>query len=133
PTDKRNCPTWGHEASKAAGDNQASYHRPPFILCPFMPLPILYSFRRCPYAIRARLALAHAGIACELREVNLRAKPAALLQASAKGTVPVLVTEEGVLEQSLEIMLWALRRNDPDGWLAPTAGNEAQMLALVND
>ncbi|MEG2629986.1 MAG: glutathione S-transferase N-terminal domain-containing protein, partial [Comamonas sp.] len=98
-----------------------------------MPLPVLYSFRRCPYAIRARLALAHAGIACELREVNLRAKPAALLQASPKGTVPVLVNADGVIEQSLEIMLWALRQNDPDGWLAPTEGSEAEMLALIND
>ena len=98
-----------------------------------MPLPVLYSFRRCPYAIRARLALAHSGIACELREVNLRAKPEALLQASPKGTVPVLVTADGVIEQSLEIMLWALRQNDPDGWLAPTAGSEAEMLALIAD
>jgi len=98
-----------------------------------MPLPVLYSFRRCPYAIRARLALAHAGIACELREVNLRAKPEALLRASPKGTVPVLVTTDGVLEQSLEIMLWALRQNDPDGWLAPTEGGEADMLELIND
>jgi glutathione S-transferase len=54
-------------------------------------LPVLYSFRRCPYAIRARLALAHAGLACELREINLRNKPQALLDASPKGTVPVLV------------------------------------------
>jgi len=58
-------------------------------------LPVLYSFRRCPYAIRARLALAHAGLACELREINLRNKPQALLDASPKGTVPVLVLEDG--------------------------------------
>ena len=95
-------------------------------------LPVLYSFRRCPYAIRARLALAHAGLACELREINLRAKPSALLQASPKGTVPVLVLADGtVIEQSLDIMLHALRSQDPDGWLAPTQGSLQDMLALI--
>lgn len=81
------------------------------------PKPILYSFRRCPYAMRARLALASAHIACELREILLRDKPAEMLSASPKGTVPVLITEESVVEESLDIMLWALRRNDPEGWL----------------
>lgn len=95
-------------------------------------LPVLYSFRRCPYAIRARLALAHAGLACELREVNLRAKPQELLDASPKGTVPVLVFAHGqVIDQSLEVMLHALRSNDPDAWLAPTTGTLEEMLALV--
>ena len=70
---------------------------------------ILYSFRRCPYAIRARLALAAAGIALEVREVALKAKPPELLEASAKGTVPVLVRPDGeTLEESLAILLWAL-------------------------
>ena len=78
-------------------------------------LPILYSFRRCPYAMRARLALLASGIVCELREVVLRNKPAELLAASPKGTVPVLITPDGqVIDQSLEIMLWALRQNDPE-------------------
>lgn len=95
-------------------------------------LPILYSFRRCPYAMRARLALAHAGLACELREINLRNKPQALLDASPKGTVPVLVLQDGtVIEQSLEIMLHALRSQDPDGWLTPTQGDLQAMLALI--
>lgn len=95
-------------------------------------LPILYSFRRCPYAMRARLALAHAGLACELREINLRAKPQALLEASPKGTVPVLVLQDGrVLEQSLDIMLHALQTQDPDGWLSPTQGSLPDMLALI--
>ncbi|HEY0043571.1 MAG TPA: glutathione S-transferase [Allosphingosinicella sp.] len=80
--------------------------------------PILYSFRRCPYAIRARLALAVSGTGCELREVVLRAKPAAMLEASPKGTVPVLVLPDGrVLDESLDIMRWALSRHDPEGWL----------------
>ena len=95
-------------------------------------LPVLYSFRRCPYAIRARLALAHAGLACELREINLRNKPQALLDASPKGTVPVLVLQDGkVIDQSLEVMLHALNGNDPDGWLQPTQGSLEDMLALI--
>jgi len=85
--------------------------------------PVLYSFRRCPYAMRARLALAASGTVFELREVVLARKPPALLQASPKGTVPVLVLNDGtVLEQSLDIMLWALRRNDPLCWLPPDDG-----------
>ncbi|MFT3966077.1 MAG: glutathione S-transferase [Sphingobium sp.] len=82
------------------------------------PYPILYSFRRCPYAMRARLALIVSGQTVELREVALRDKPRALIEASPKATVPVLVLPDGrVIEQSLDIMLWALGRNDPDGWL----------------
>ena len=80
--------------------------------------PILYSFRRCPYAMRARLALAVSGTRYEMREISLRAKPTALLAASAKGTVPVLVLPEGeVIDQSLDIMRWALTNCDPEGWL----------------
>ena len=83
-----------------------------------MSYPILYSFRRCPYAMRARMAFYHAGITCELREVVLREKPAAMLALSPKATVPVLQLPDGtVLEESLEIMRWALDQNDPDGWL----------------
>ena len=80
--------------------------------------PILYSFRRCPYAMRARLALAISGAAVEHREVVLRDKPPQMLEVSPKGTVPVLVLDDGtVLEESLDIMRWALGRNDPEGWL----------------
>lgn len=83
-----------------------------------LPLPILYSFRRCPYAMRARLALAISGTTCELREVKLAAKPEAMLKASPKGTVPVLVEQDGeVVDESIEIMRLALSRNDPEGWL----------------
>lgn len=83
------------------------------------PDPILFSFRRCPYAMRARLALAVSATRCELREVSLRAKPAAMLAASPKGTVPVLVLPTGfVIDQSLDIMRWALENCDPEGWLA---------------
>ncbi len=93
-------------------------------------LPILYSFRRCPYAIRARLAISSAQITCELREVVLRDKAPELLAASPKGTVPVVVMRDGeVIEESLEIMKWALRGNDPEGWLAMSDANRA----LVDD
>ncbi|MEL7684571.1 glutathione S-transferase [Citromicrobium bathyomarinum] len=79
---------------------------------------ILYSFRRCPYAIRARLALAISETSYELREVRLSRKPAAMLEASPKGTVPVLVLADGsVIDESSQIMRWALDRNDPEGWL----------------
>ena len=83
---------------------------------------VLYSFRRCPYAIRARLALRYAGIPVALREVVLKDKPAEMLAVSPKGTVPVLVLANGaadqeVIDESLDIMFWALAQDDPDGWL----------------
>jgi glutathione S-transferase len=88
-------------------------------------LPVLYSFRRCPYAIRARMALAVAGITVELREVLLRDKPVALLEASAKGTVPVLVLADGrVIDESLAVMDWALKQQDPAGWADTSADTE---------
>lgn len=90
--------------------------------------PILYSFRRCPYAMRARLALASSQIPCELREILLRDKPAAMLEASPKGTVPVLITPKGVVDESLDIMLWALSQNDPDSWL----DRQAEALDLIS-
>ena len=81
-------------------------------------LPILYSFRRCPYAIRARLALQASETCCAIREVKLSAKPAELIAASPKATVPVLVLPDGrVIDESLDIMRWALVRRDPTGWL----------------
>lgn len=93
--------------------------------------PILYSFRRCPYAIRARLALKVAGVRVALREVALRDKPAELLLASPKATVPVLQLPDGrVLEQSLEIMRWALAQWDPQGWL-DLQGQEGEAAALI--
>lgn len=99
-------------------------------------LPVLYSFRRCPYAMRARLALSVSGQAHELREVVLRNKPADLLAASPKGTVPVLVLPGGeVLDESLDIMCWALARHDPAQWLSPPGASCDEManLIAVND
>ncbi|WP_260483143.1 glutathione S-transferase [Sphingomicrobium flavum] len=83
-----------------------------------MSVPILYSFRRCPYAMRARMALKASGVEVEHREILLRDKPPAMLEASPKGTVPVLVLPDGqVLEESLDVMHWALDQADPHGWL----------------
>jgi glutathione S-transferase len=79
---------------------------------------ILYSYRRCPYAMRARMALRYAGIEVEIREISLRDKPASMLQASPKGTVPVLVLDNDVvLEESLDIMRWALQQRDSGDWI----------------
>lgn len=82
-----------------------------------MTQPILYSFRRCPYAMRARLAISVAGVSCDLREIMLRDKAADFLATSPSGTVPCLKTETAVIDESLDIMIWALRQNDPEGWL----------------
>jgi len=94
--------------------------------------PILYSFRRCPYAMRARMALIASETVCELREVVLRDKPKEMIEASPKATVPVLVLSDGaVIDESADIMLWALKRNDPEGWLAPSAEDTDAMHALI--
>ena len=98
------------------------------------PLPVLYSFRRCPYAMRARLAILASGVPCELREVELQCKPAQLLDASAKATVPVLVLPGGeVIEQSLEIMHWSLTQHDPHNWLTPQTETVEAVLALISE
>lgn len=77
----------------------------------------LYSFRRCPYAMRARMALRYAGVPVEIVEVSLKNKPAQMLALSPKGTVPVLNADGVVIDESLQIMRWALAQNDPDDWL----------------
>ena len=83
-----------------------------------MIIPTLYTFRRCPYAIRARLAIATSGVVVTLHEVDLRNKPQAMLTISSKATVPVLQLADGtVIDESLDIMRWALQQNDPESWL----------------
>lgn len=99
-------------------------------------LPVLYSFRRCPYAIRARLALYASGVTVELREVTLRDKPESMLTASPKGSVPVLVLPDGrVIDESWEIMRWALHQHDPYGWLGKNNAyvNAVTPLIIEND
>jgi len=94
--------------------------------------PILYSFRRCPYAMRARLAIQASGVECELREVLLRDKAPEFLAASPKGTVPVVLVGGQLIEESLDVMLWALAQNDPDVWLSPQSGAKSDMMELIN-
>ena len=99
--------------------------------------PILYTFRRCPYAIRARLAIKVSGVEVDLREVDLRNKPRALLDCSPKGTVPVLQLADGtVIDESLDIMRWALAINDPQRWMNDAnqeAETETRRLIDEND
>ena len=97
-------------------------------------LPVLYSFRRCPYAMRARLALYASGVTVELREVVLRNKPASMLAASPKASVPVLVLPDGsVIDESWDIMLWALHQHDPDGWLGEKDAYVVTGTPLLNE
>lgn len=99
--------------------------------------PVLYSYRRCPYAMRARMALRYAGIDAEIREIELRNKPQHMVQLSPKATVPVLLLESGeVLEESLDIMRWALQQRDADGWRLPDNPEKRdamEALILAND
>lgn len=89
-------------------------------------VPLLYSFRRCPYAIRARMALLVSRLPFAVHEVDLRDKPDAMTAASPKGTVPVLICADGqVIDESLDIMRWALRQNDPEDWLS---GDDATLV-----
>ena len=112
-------------------------------------LPILYSFRRCPYAMRARLAIMSSGKKVRLREILLRNKPEEMLAASPKGTTPVVILPDGqVIDESLDIMFWALQEGDgqgaagqegagqdaardPEGWLTPDQGCVDDMRALI--
>lgn len=98
------------------------------------PPPILYSFRRCPYAMRARMAIRAASIKVEHIEVALKNKPQSLLDYSPKGTVPVVVTSDGkVIDESRDIMLWALQQSDPDNWLLNNDKSiQDRMTQLIN-
>ncbi|WP_201554319.1 glutathione S-transferase [Psychrobacter sp. 72-O-c] len=101
-------------------------------------LHCLYSFRRCPYAMRARLGLLFAEVQVELREITLKNKPAQMLAISPKGTVPILqvfdATVDGaVIEESREIMAWALEQKDPQGLLDAKVLHQANTLIEQND
>lgn len=98
-----------------------------------MTLPILYSYRRCPYAMRARMGLKYAGIEVEIREISLREKPKHMVAISPKATVPVLVLLDGkIIDESLDIIDWALSQRDIDGWLSANA-TIAKALIAEND
>lgn len=93
--------------------------------------PIFYSFRRCPYAIRARLAIAYSQQQVILREIDLKLKPKDLVSISAKATVPVLqLTNGSILDESLDIMVWALEQSDPDSWLREDL---TEILTLIDE
>ena len=97
-------------------------------------LPALYSFRRCPYAMRARLALYASGIAVEHREIELKNKPVCMLAASPKGTVPVLVLPDGqVIDESLDLMRWALQAQDPLHWWPQATVHLNASLVLIEE
>ena len=102
-------------------------------------LPVLWSFRRCPYAMRARLAIKISGVAVHLREIILRDKPAAFINDSPSATVPALrlcdaqTGKSLVIDESIDIMHWALAQNDPDNWRAPLNRNPEDAKAFLND
>ncbi|NNE56469.1 MAG: glutathione S-transferase [Hellea sp.] len=94
---------------------------------------ILYSFRRCPYAMRGRMGLKVSGLSYEHREIILRDKPAHMLEVSPKGTVPVFIKEDGaVIDESLDLLYYSLGHNDPRSWLDCDL-KEAQSLIKDND
>jgi glutathione S-transferase len=91
----------------------------------------LYNYRRCPYAMRARMALVNSKIQCKVHDIDFRNKPAVMLDASPKGTVPVLITNNNqIIDESLDIMLWALKQNDPEKW---TINNLDQQMELISE
>ena len=98
-----------------------------------MKLPVLFSFRRCPYAMRARIAIYYSKISYEHREILLKDRPEMLYKLSAKGTVPVLCLPDGkVIDESLDIMKWAISISDPDSWFVNN--KDAQLKAIeLND
>ena len=101
-----------------------------------METPVLYSFRRCPYCMRAHMALKYSGIKTELREVDLNDYPPQALKISAKATVPVLLLPDGtVIDESWDILKWSLAQNDPDNWSGENGEHEldAEILIETND
>lgn len=91
----------------------------------------LYSYRRCPYAMRARMALTSAGINCDVIDIDFKDKPTEMLALSPKGTVPVLkTTQNAVVDESLDVMQWALGQNDPENWLL---GNPTVTKELISE
>jgi glutathione S-transferase len=96
-------------------------------------IPTLYTFLRCPYAIRARMALNIAGIKAQHIEVDLKNKPKELLRLSPKGQVPVLKIVDNIIEESLDIMIWALKQHDPEGWLPQSKPQWQQYMEQISN
>ncbi|MBC7601645.1 MAG: glutathione S-transferase N-terminal domain-containing protein [Ramlibacter sp.] len=96
--------------------------------------PLLYTYRRCPFAMRARMALLQAGIEFDAHEISLRDKPADMLRLSPKGTVPVMVLPNGqVIDESLDIMRWAFDGRDASGWWQRAQSPGCRTLIELND
>jgi len=99
-----------------------------------MKLPVLYTFRRCPYAMRARISLYYSKISYEHREILLKDRPEELYALSPKGTVPVLNLHDGkVLDESLDIMKWSISVNDPDSWLVNNITDQLNAIRINDD
>lgn len=101
---------------------------------PNQQLPILYTFRRCPYAMRARMAIYYSGVKVELREILLKEKPKQMLETSPKGTVPVLELTDGkVIEESRDVIFWAISQSDPENWYEGlTENKQGEIEFLIN-
>ena len=98
-----------------------------------MKLPVLYTFRRCPYAMRARISMYYSKISYEHREILLKERPKKLYQLSPKGTVPVLNLPDGkVIDESLDIMKWSVSVNDPDFWFVNNIDHQLEIIS-IND
>ena len=98
-----------------------------------MKLPVLYTFRRCPYAMRARISMYYSKISYEHREILLKERPKKLYQISPKGTVPVLNLPDGkVIDESLDIMKWSVSVNDPDSWFVNNIDHQLEIIS-IND
>ena len=98
-----------------------------------MKLPVLYTFRRCPYAMRARISMYYSKISYEHREILLKERPKKLYQLSPKGTVPVLNLPDGkVIDESLDIMKWSVSVNDPDSWFVNNIDHQLEIIS-IND
>ena len=98
-----------------------------------MKLPVLYTFRRCPYAMRARISMYYSKISYEHREILLKERPKKLYQLSPKGTVPVLNLPDGkVIDESLDIMKWSVSVNDPGSWFVNNIDKQLELIS-IND
>ena len=97
-----------------------------------MNIPILYTFRRCPFAIRARSALYFSKTKFEIREVLLSKKPPQMIEASQKGTVPILVLKDLVFDESFDIVVWSLNNNDELNLLNPYKENKKNTIRLIS-
>ena len=95
---------------------------------------VLYSFRRCPFAMRARLSIYYSKKSCEIREISLKNKPLQFIELSPKGTVPVLeINESHVIDESIDIVKWFLSKNDPHQLLLPCQEDDIEELILLID